>query len=543
MTIWNSDNTQVEKYDGTTWGPMGIAGVRVRKNSQMPVLGTRPQLNFIEGASIGLNLEDNPPDDEIDITVHAKYPTRFITLIPDDAAEAVPATETKAELASVIGTSLGYESLDFDPGAEEVAYWGYYLTPDYLSENIVVDIYWITTDAETAHNAKFGFSTLGREKGEAWDAILGTERTVVCPNGGDGVLNKARITTFAPGWSPGDVILFKLARKAAADDVDQDARVLKVVVSYTGQFAQSFYPLPEPVKLTLTAASAWTDMDVSAYVPVGATGVILHIVNKDSPPDYAIGLRKKGSTDNRTEEIHRVSHFWAMIGVDENRKFQSYVGDTTEIEIYLVGYTATGVVFFDNAYDKTPGVTNSWQDIDLSAECPGAIGVIVEITASAPTYNDYGLRKYGSTDNRYEGTEMHNWAIIGCDTSQVMQAFIGHAAGCDISGIFIVGYVTQGAVFKTNANDKSLAEIGDWTEIDCSTEAPKAIMLFFDVHRTGFHYRYGIRKKGSTENIYQDTTGEDWAMVACDSQQKVEGKIEDVKVDFFLVGYATWAGA
>ncbi|GAI96000.1 unnamed protein product, partial [marine sediment metagenome] len=224
MAIWNSDNTQVEKYDGTTWGPMGIAGVRVRKNSQMPVLGTRPQLNFIEGASIGLNLEDNPPDDEIDITVHAKYPTQYITLIPDDAA--LHAADGAAALASEDGLNFTYACLDFDPTTEEAAFWEYFLTPDYLSEKIVVDIYWITTDAETAHNAVFGFSTLGREKGEPWDAALGVERTVVSPNGGAGVLNKARIATFAPGWSPGDVLEFKLARKVddASDDVDVDAR-------------------------------------------------------------------------------------------------------------------------------------------------------------------------------------------------------------------------------------------------------------------------------------------------------------------------------
>ncbi|MBA7578822.1 hypothetical protein ES708_20688 [subsurface metagenome] len=54
MAIWNSDNTRVEKYDGSDWGSMGIAGVTVRKNTQMPVIGNRPQLNLIEGAAIDL---------------------------------------------------------------------------------------------------------------------------------------------------------------------------------------------------------------------------------------------------------------------------------------------------------------------------------------------------------------------------------------------------------------------------------------------------------------------------------------------------------
>ncbi|MBA7667152.1 hypothetical protein ES703_75237 [subsurface metagenome] len=513
----------------------GIAGVKVRKNSQMPILGTRPQLNLIEGAAIDLKLADNPPDDEIDITVSAKYPTRFMTLIPEDAG--LPATGGAA-LSSEDGTNFTYECLDFDKAAEEAAFWEWYLTPDYLSENIVVDIYWIATPA--SGDVKFGFSVLGRQKGEAWDSALGTERTVVQTTGGDGVLNKARITTFSPGWSPGDVVLFKLARKAAdaADTLDADARVVKVVVSYTGQFAQSFYPLAEPVKLTLTQVNTWTDIDVSSYVPAGTTGVILHFVDTHPNNDHAIGVRKKGSTDNRTQNIARDSHYWGAIGVDENRKFQYYVGHTTEVEIYLVAYTATGVVFFDNGYDKTPGIKDSWQDIDLSAECPGAIGIIVEVVSDSTIYN-YGFRKKGSTDDRKGYSFWHSWAIIGCDSSQVIK---GYAQNGGIA-FFVIGYVTEGAVFRTNGASKSLTECDVWKEIDCSTEAPKSVMQFFEIEKVYFTYDYGLRKRGSTENIYHHTSGKLWAMVACDSGQKVEGKIGSTEVDFYLVGYATWAGA
>ena len=539
MTIWNSTTTQVERYNGSDWGAMGIAGVTVRKNTMMPVIGNRPQLNLIEGAAVGINISDNPPDDEIDITISAKYPTRFMTLIPDDAAEAVPAGETGAALANVIGTNFGYEALDFDPAAEEVAYWEWYLTPDYLSENIVVDIYWITTDADTGHNAVFGISVLGREKGEAWDAALGVERTVVASNGGAGVLNKARITTFAPGWSAGDVLLFKLARKAldASDDVDQDARVLKVVASYTGKFAQSFYPLPEAVDLGIAASDAWTVTDAGAFgVPTGATGVILHY---EGTPTEELGLRKKGSTDDYHEKA-QTGHFWAMCGLDENRKFEVYLGNHAEQTVYLVGYTATGVVFLDNSVEKIPGAYGSWQTIDGSAECPGAIGIIFEIRNTFAADKYYKLRKNGSTDDILGTVRNHVWAMIGCDAAQLIRAYLSD----NNVHLHIIGYVTEGAVFKTNGVRKMVANTDVWDDIDCSGDAPSGVMVFFMVNTIR---QYSIRKNGSTEYIYDEVDGAVcWSFVACDSGQIVEIKtdiIDAPPTGYYLIGYATWAGA
>jgi len=231
------------------------------------------------------------------------------------------------------------------------------------------------------------------------------------------------------------------------------------------------------------------------------------------------------------------AHFWAMVGVDETRKFQAYIG-SANIDIYLVGYTGTGVYFFDNAYDKSLGVINTWTNIDLSAECPGAIGVIVEIISAG--LNQYGLRKNGSTDARYFDGISHVWAIIGCDAAQIIQGFIGNL---DVD-FFVVGYVTEEAVFKTNADNKSLgATVGAWTDINCAAEAPSSIMLFFEiiVNNGG---TYGLRKNGSVEEIYRNSGGHSAGILACDSSHIVEGKISIADgVRFFLVGYATWAGA
>lgn len=299
--------------------------------------------------------------------------------------------------------------------------------------------------------------------------------------------------------------------------------------------SQTFFPIT-PVEVTPATASAWTDVDVSAYVPAGATGVILHLVNTYAAA-YAIGLRKNGSTDSRIADIFGPSHSWAAIGVDASRIFEAYVGNITNIDIYLVGYTVSGVTFFTNAYDKSLTTTGAWTDIDSATEAPSAIGLIWEILGGAEHYL-FGLQKKGSTDNRTATTVYHRTfgAIIGSDTSQIVEGYINNTA----VDFFLVGYITDGATFNTNATNVSLSTTATW--LDLAALPANSVMGFIEV-TTSPGYNYGLRKNGSTEDIYYGASRHPWAFVECDAGGIIEGKIANVAVDFFVVGYATGAVA
>ncbi|GAI62390.1 unnamed protein product, partial [marine sediment metagenome] len=112
-----------------------------------------------------------------------------------------------------------------------------------------------------------------------------------------------------------------------------------------------------PTEITPSTPSSWEDVDVSSYVPSGATGVILHIVNNHLASGEHVGVRKNGSTDDRHSDFTPSAHFGAAIGVDTNRVFEAYVESTTNIDIYLIGYTVSGVTFKTNADDKSLGTT------------------------------------------------------------------------------------------------------------------------------------------------------------------------------------------
>lgn len=297
-----------------------------------------------------------------------------------------------------------------------------------------------------------------------------------------------------------------------------------------GVFQQSFFPIT-PLEVTPGIAESWQDVDVSAYVPVGATGVILHC--SSTAGEQKLGLRKNGSSDNRIDYLLINSHCWSMIGIDSSRIFEAYISTITDTNIYLVGYTISGVTFFTNAYNKSLSSTGSWIDIDCSSEAPNAIGLIFEVVSGLSAYN-FGFRAKGSTDDRHNDTYTHCCftAVIGCNNSQVCQGWIEDAT----VKFYLVGYITIGAVFNTNATDLSLTTAGSW--LDLSTLPSQSNIAFIEV-TSASGYNYGLRKNGSSEDIYYKANFHPWAFVECDSSRIIEGKIENTWVDFFLVGYAT----
>jgi len=298
--------------------------------------------------------------------------------------------------------------------------------------------------------------------------------------------------------------------------------------------AQAFFPI-DPVEVT-PGSTGWQDVNGADFgVPEGATGVLTHIVNTHASNTYACGLRKNGSTDTRTPNRRPATHCWSAIGVDDNRIFEANVGDTTSIDIYLIGYTKSGVTFFTNSYTKAPDA-GDWEDVDCS-ECPNAIGLIWEIIGHPWLVQDFGIRKNGSTDNRLgEVVSRHGFgAIIGCDSSQICEIYRENA----LQNCYLVGYITDGATFNTNGTDVSLSTIQTW--LDLTALPATSVMGFIEVNcvTTGPNYYYGLRKNGSAENIDQTSANHNWAFVECDASQIIEGKTITTDLDFFFIGYAT----
>lgn len=305
--------------------------------------------------------------------------------------------------------------------------------------------------------------------------------------------------------------------------------------------AQSFHILDTKVDVTPDTDNDWITVTATDHgVPTGASGVILHF-QQTGAGFLDMGARKKGSTDTRINTAYSTDpHFMVMIGlgtVDDLDKFELYVEDKTGQKFELIGYTTAGVTFLTNGVDKSTATTGSFVEVDVSSECPNAIGIIIEYVATG--WTKLTLRKEGSSDDRLNYCYGHGWAIVGCDASQVFEQKIDSA---DLD-IFVVGYVTDGATFLTNATDISTATTGEW--VDLPTLPAGAAIAFVEISAPSIDDDYGLRKDDSVENIYTTAACHCWLVVEA-LELVIEGKIVDADVDFFLVGHAEvatgWAG-
>lgn len=296
-----------------------------------------------------------------------------------------------------------------------------------------------------------------------------------------------------------------------------------------------------PVEISPDVADAWTDADVSAHIPSGSVGVMLHIANA-SANTRACGFRKNGSTDNRINNLNTNNHMWCMIGVDGSRILELYQGGTaTDIDIYLVGYLgAADAFFFTDGVDKSTATTGSYVDVDISGDLQGAddaSAAILEVIDGGGGTMTFAVRPKGSTDDRVrEITSVHSGFLVGVDANNVFEQKIGHG-GVDL---FLVGYLKVAANFvavdPATAYDPASADA--WTDLTALSAGDVGALVEY-VTTTATPQVYGLRTNGSAEDI-KPRGRHNIALVACDGSQIIEG-YQDItgNQDFFLTGRFT----
>lgn len=284
-------------------------------------------------------------------------------------------------------------------------------------------------------------------------------------------------------------------------------------------------------KISSAVDTAWTDIDCSAQIPSGATGVIFHYYDNRNFSDD-VGWRKNGSTDDRFPAGQGDGHCWGAVGLDASRIFEFYTENKSSKNLYIVGYFTDDAAFFDNGVDKSTGTTGSYQDVDISSDTGGdtAVGAIVE---RAGTNAATAFRKNGSTDDRYGGVPNHQIRIIGVDGSEIFEQKIGNTG----SDIYLLGYVTKESTFHTNATDVSLGSTGSW--IDLTALDSGATGGYLEIYTASAFANYGIRKNGSSQNVLNPPfVRSNCALVECDASQLLEGQTGSTDIDFFVVGYS-----
>lgn len=289
-----------------------------------------------------------------------------------------------------------------------------------------------------------------------------------------------------------------------------------------------------PIELTLTTASAWTDIDVSTPVPAGATGVGLFIHNSNSS-GRAFGCRKKGSTDDRHQDLTGQTEEGGcgfFIGVDANRVFQYWVENTTDISIWLVSYFGPEAVFFTNAVSYT-GTDFTWVDFDISSDTGGdtALCAIWEVESDNSSAGDFGFRVNDSTDDYRRDLNHRTGVIVGVDGSEICEFY---RQGFRITP-FLVGYMTDGFVVDIDGVDLTPGSAGSYQDLTALPVGGIGQVINQNNSVSGLG-RISLRAKGNDEIAYADAMHA-FYVVGVDGSRVSEAKIEFTTLKLFRYGY------
>jgi len=285
------------------------------------------------------------------------------------------------------------------------------------------------------------------------------------------------------------------------------------------------------------AALGWRDVDVSAHVPLGSTGVLLDICNSAAVAEHWADVRKNGSADDdyANGRLTIRTHRYAIVPLDVNRIFEAQI-DHVAVQIWLIGYCDTSVVFLDPRVDKSAAALG-WQDVDCSAEVSAdATGIIVKFITTLAAQEQ--IRMKGSADDRaMPGVINNSWKFctIGVNALKLAEQKVDDLA----ADLYLIGYVKPPITFFMNSIDISIAALLAWTDDDLTAVTePSADGAIIDMYHGGAGDRMNLRKNGSGDSrtdtfVYDDEFG----YVGLDLGNIFEGYIQNADNDFFLVGY------
>ncbi|MCH9016316.1 MAG: hypothetical protein IIB89_00960, partial [Chloroflexi bacterium] len=206
-----------------------------------------------------------------------------------------------------------------------------------------------------------------------------------------------------------------------------------------------------------------------------------------------------------------------------------------------------GFVWSVNATDISLGVTDSWQDIDLSAAVPAeAAGAIIEVvnTGTVGTYSGMVRGKEDTRDymsdagNGLMFPSSHRWQVVKIDSGRLVQGYIENV---DID-FKLLGYtIGSDPAYFSVPSDVTPGVTAAWTPVDVSAivdpDADGVILLVDNIENNSRNY--GVRETGSsfaTIDRKLGPYGNTMYMVGIDGSGEFDIYIENSNIKVYLVG-------
>lgn len=293
-----------------------------------------------------------------------------------------------------------------------------------------------------------------------------------------------------------------------------------------------------PTSLTIAGTGSYVDVDVSAHVPSGATGVVLRATNT-SASNLSYGLRKNGSSDDlygllRRNDPPNPAHVWEFVGVDSSGIFE-IKREAVGIGLDLIGWFDAGTVMLTDAVELSLSTVNAYETVDLSGALPaGAVAAILLFGFTGNT-NVYA-RATGATHS-YPGRKSGRMPFLtGVDSSRRCDIYRSSSS----DRVWLLGYLMDGYTVHATPEDDTPTSTFTWEDKSLPSGAIGA--CWWGYNTLGLAPAMGVREDGSSYDAYGKLCDTAATLISKAASETVEIKRTYTSDKAYRLGYFT-AGA
>lgn len=234
----------------------------------------------------------------------------------------------------------------------------------------------------------------------------------------------------------------------------------------------------DPQFYTFPGGPAWNLADLSRDIPEDATGALIQFYNSDTGMERGFACRKPGANYDSYAPFMRDGALWAIVGLDEERRFEYRFAMAGLLQGYLMGYTGRDVVFPDDPIDIKPAADNAYQTFDIKSTWPEAILVLTDMGSFQSFNNYHSIRPDGSTKEVYRGS-FRMFPFCGVPGNGKIQTKLYKREG-ESTRWLAYAYFRKDCSFSLNGVDYIGFTPNDWKTLDCALIDPAVRFAFLE---------------------------------------------------------------
>lgn len=251
----------------------------------------------------------------------------------------------------------------------------------------------------------------------------------------------------------------------------------------------------DPQFYTFPGGSGWSLIDLSRDIPEDATGAVMQFRNTDVGMDQNLAVRKPGASYDSYQPFEKDGTLWAVVGLDEARRFQYRFGRAGYLHGYLMGYTGPDVVFPDDPIDIKPAVDNAYSTFDIKTTWPAAVLILTDLGSSQGFNIYHSIRPQGSTKEIYQG-DHRMFPFCGVPASGNIQTKLYKREGPSTEWL-AYAYFKGNCSFSLNGIDLIGFTANAWKTLDCTQIDPAVRWAFLEYQHPYTAEHVSARKRYS----------------------------------------------